>query len=100
MLRAASRAAERQWNDAKASEQELITAVRDRLTTGPMDRSDNPNRTHRLKPPLDLGVAGQQKLPQWQHEFSAAGRIWYGIDQVEHTVWITRVSLGPPRETH
>ncbi len=77
-----------------------MSKVRERLTTRPMDRSDNPNRTHRLKPPLDLGVVGDRKLPQWQHEISAAGRVWYCVDPDERIVWVTRVALQPPRETH
>ena len=99
-VRPASRAALRQWEDAVAAQPDLMAGVRDRLRTRPTDRSDNPNRTHRLKPPLHEGRVGDSKLPQWQHEITAAGRIWYCPDSESRTVWVTRVSLGPPRETH
>ena len=100
IVRPASRAALRQWENAVAAESNLMAGVRDRLRTRPLDRSDNPNRTHRLKPPLHEGRVGDAKLPQWQHEITAAGRIWYCPDSESHTVWVTRVSLEPPRETH
>lgn len=74
--------------------------VRERLQSRPTDRSDNPNRTHRLKPPLSMAKIGDLSLPQWQHEMSAAGRIWYCVDAEARTVWVTRVSLTPPPETH
>ncbi|MDQ1324236.1 MAG: hypothetical protein QG587_1572 [Chloroflexota bacterium] len=100
IVRPASRAALRQWASAVAAEPDLMAGVRDRLRTRPLDRSDNPNRTHRLKPPLHEGRVGDARLPQWQHEITAAGRIWYCPDRESQTVWVTRVSLGAPRETH
>ena len=75
-------------------------AVRERLRTRPLDRSDNPNRTHRLKPPLDTAKIGDKRLPQWQHEMTSGGRIWYCPDQDTRTIWITLVSPDPPRQTH
>lgn len=99
VVRPASRAALRQWEAAIAAEPALMAGVRDRLRTRPMDRSDNPNRTHLLKPPLHVGRIGDAKLPQWQHEITAAGRVWYCIDTSARTVWVTRVSLEHPRET-
>jgi len=100
IVRPASRAALRQWENAVAAEPNLMAGVRDRLLTRPLDRSGNPNRTHRLRPPLHEGRVGDAKLPQWQHEITAAGRIWYCPDRDSHTVWVTRVSLEPPRETY
>lgn len=100
VIKPATSRAERQWRDALASEPELMGRVRERLRTRPMDRSDNPNRTHRLKPPLADFTIGDRKLPQWQHEFSSTGRIWYCPDRDRGTVWITRVSFVLPRETH
>ena len=100
MLRPASLTAQRQWEDAVVAEPVLMAAVRERLRTRPLDRSDNPARTHRLKPPLHEARIGEARLPQWQHEISAAGRVWYCVDTGRQTVWVTRVSLGPPRETH
>lgn len=74
--------------------------VRERLQTKPLDRSDNPSRTHILLPPLHEAPIGKVKLPQWQYEMSGPGRIWYCPDKASRTIWITRVSLTPPKETH
>lgn len=76
-----------------------MAAVRERLRGRPLDRSDNPERTHRLPPPLDRKRVGDRVLPEWQHEFSAAGRVFYSPDASERVVWVTRVDLGHPRET-
>jgi hypothetical protein len=89
-LKAASAAAEREWKAAAQAEPEIMAALRERLKNRPLDRSDNPNRTHRLK----------GKLPQWQHEITSGGRVWYCPDSEARIVWVTRVSLDPPRETH
>ncbi len=78
---------------------DLIAAVRNRLRERPLDRSDNPGRTHRLRPPLDKKRMGDRLLPQWQYEISAAGRVFYCPDTAERVVWVTRVDLGHPRET-
>lgn len=73
--------------------------MRKRLRTRPLDRSDNPRRTHQLKPPLATKRVGGKELPQWQHELSGAGRIFYCPDRDERVVWVSRVDLGHPRET-
>lgn len=99
-VKPASRAALRQWEEALQAEPDVMRSLRERLRTRPMDRSSNPNRTHRLKPPLDLGRVGTVKLPQWQHEITSGGRVWYCLDIEARVVWVTRVSLDPPRETH
>ncbi len=91
--------AAREWEAATAAAPELMAGVRERLRRDPFDRSDNPQRTHRLKPPLDTKRIGERALPQWQHEMSAAGRVFYCSDVAERVVWITRVDLGHPRET-
>ena len=78
---------------------DLMAAIRDRLRERPLDRSDNPRRTHRLRPPLDRKRIGDRLLPQWQYEISAAGRVFYCPDVTKRVVWVTRVDLGHPRET-
>ena len=77
-----------------------MRSVRDRLRTRPLDRSDNPSRTHRLRPPLHEKRIGDARLPQWQYELTSAGRIWYCLDRATHIVWVTLVSLDSPKETH
>lgn len=98
-IKAASARAQREWEAANAAEPDLMAAVRERLRFRPLDRSDNPNRTHRLKPPLDSKKVDGQKLPQWQHEITSAGRIHYCPDKATRTVWVTMVDLSHPRAT-
>jgi hypothetical protein len=98
-LRPASARARREWEVAVAAEPVLLVAVRERLRTRPLDRSDNPNRTDRLRPPLDTKLIGGVALPQWQHELSGAGRIHYCPVQATRTIWVTMVSLSHPRAT-
>ncbi len=100
VIRPAGRAAERQWNDAREAQPDVMAVVRERLRTRPLDRSDNPNRTHRLKPPLHEHQVDGVRLTQWQHKMTSSGRVWYAVDVVARTVWVTRVSLTAPRETH
>ena len=40
----------------------------------------------RLRPPLDMKRVGDRVLLQWQHEISAAGRIFYCPDAAERVV--------------
>jgi hypothetical protein len=77
-----------------------MASVKERLQERPLDRSGNPNRTHQLKPPLHQKAVAGQALPQWQHEMTSSGRIWHCPDKESLTVWVTRVSLDPPKETH
>lgn len=96
-IRAASARAQREWEAATAAGPDLMAATRERLRFRPIDRSDNPNRTHRLKPPLDSKTINGQKLPQWQHEITSAGRIHYCPDKTTRTVWVTMVDLRHPK---
>jgi hypothetical protein len=38
-------------------------------------------------------------LPQWQIEVTGGGRIWYLIDEDNHTIWIQYASLQHPKKT-
>jgi hypothetical protein len=76
-----------------------MSAIRERLRSRPLDRSDNPSRTHQLKPPLAEKVVGGKRLPQWQHELSSGGRVFYCPDQMDRVVWVTKVDLAHPKET-
>lgn len=95
----ASRRSEKEWRRAAADNPELMDAERQRLETAPVDRTANPRRTARLKGKLASRLIGAERLPQWQHEITAAGRIWYCVDKSERTVWVTKVSLSHPKET-
>lgn len=76
-----------------------MAAERERLRTRPLDRSANPRRTARLKGGLASRVIGGKQLQQWQHELTAAGRIWYCPDKDEGVVWVTQVDLNHPKST-
>jgi hypothetical protein len=98
-IKPASARAHKEWTEAIAAEPEVMAATRKRLRTRPLDRSDNPRRTGRLHGELGGRRIGEQTLPQWQHEMTAAGRIWYCPDKESKTVWVTKVSLGHTKET-
>ena len=76
-----------------------MATLRERLRLRPLDRSDNPNRTHQLKPPLAEKRVGDRKLAQWQHELTGGGRVFHCPDREERVVWVTKVDLGHPKET-
>jgi hypothetical protein len=76
-----------------------MSVLRERLRSRPLDRSDNPNRTHQLKPPLADKVIGGKRLPQWQHEVSGSGRVFYCPDLTDRVVWVIKVDLAHPKET-
>ncbi|MEN8235204.1 MAG: hypothetical protein ABFR89_09815 [Actinomycetota bacterium] len=95
----ASRRSEKEWRRAVTAEPDLMAAEKRRLETSPTDRSANPRRTARLKGKLKDRLIGKTRLPQWQHEISSAGRVWYCVDKADRIVWITKVALTHPRET-
>ena len=70
-----------------------------RLENDPLERGDNPRRTHKLRGSLDQRNIGGALFEQWQHELTSAGRIWYCVDRKNRIVWITYVSLSHPKET-
>ena len=95
-IRPASARAEKEWQRAVTADPELMATVRERLRLRPLDRSDNPNRTHQLKGPLAEKWIGDVKLPQWQHEITGAGRVFSCPDRDNRVVWVTRVDLAHP----
>lgn len=99
IVRTASRKAERQWDEAKAEEPVLLAAELQRLKLRPTDRSANPDRTHQLEGPFRTATVNRGKLPQWQHEITSDGRVWYAIDKANRTIYVTRVTLTHPEET-
>jgi hypothetical protein len=92
-IRPASARVHRQWQRAIAAEPELMADLRERLRLRPLDRSDNPNRTHRLRGQLAEKWIGDVKLPQWQHQITSAGRVFYCPDRDAHVVWVTMATI-------
>lgn len=99
MIRPASASARKQWQSAVALAPDVMAKVRDRLCTKPLYRGDNPRRTARLRGSLATRRVGDSSLPQWQHEITGAGRIWYCPDLQSHTVWVTHVTMSHPKAT-
>lgn len=97
-VRPVSARAQKEWEQSRAAEPDLMSALRERLRLCPLDRSENPNRTHQLKPPLAEKVVGGKKLQQWQHELSGGGRVFYCPDRTDRIVWVTKVDLTHPKE--
>jgi len=56
-------------------------------------------RHHRLKGGYAEDVFDGRRMPQWQIEVTAGGRIWYLLDVERRTVWITYASLRHPKVT-
>ena len=48
---------------------------------------------------LSEKVIGGRRLPQWQHEISSSGRVFYCPDRTHMVVWVTRVDLAHPKQT-
>ncbi|GHF53831.1 hypothetical protein GCM10018790_34600 [Kitasatospora xanthocidica] len=60
---------------------------------------DNPARQHRLKGGLGTAAFKGQALERWQFEVTGGGRVWYLIDDVNRTAWITHAGSGHPKAT-
>ena len=97
-IRPVSAHAQKEWLAAFDIEPDLMAAERERLRLRPLDRSANPRRTGPLHGALARRRVGDPTLPQWQHELTAAGRIWYCPDKDTRTVWIMKVDLAHPKE--
>ena len=54
---------------------------------------------HQMYGALSTGTRGGRRLPQWQIEVTGGGRVWYLLDEEQHTVWVTRAGTGHPKET-
>jgi hypothetical protein len=76
-----------------------MRAERERLRLRPLDRSANPRRTARLRAGLATRRRGGVTLPQWQHELTSGGRIWYCPDKDQRIIWVTKVELTHPKAT-
>ncbi|OQO90227.1 hypothetical protein B1813_17490 [Saccharomonospora piscinae] len=56
-------------------------------------------RHHRLKYDLAMARHSGRELPQWQIEVTGAGRVWYLVDEENHTVWVKYAGVGHPKAT-
>jgi hypothetical protein len=96
VVRAADLADGKRWDLLVTQVPEAADRASVAITSDPRRTDD---RQHRLKGSLgDVSVAGR-RLEQWQYEVTGAGRIWYGIDDADRTLWITGATVGHPGET-
>lgn len=58
-----------------------------------------PDRQHRLKGSLGTAAWKGESLERWQYEVTGGGRVWYLIDDVRKTAWITYAGTGHPKAT-
>jgi len=56
-----------------------------------------PRTQRRMRLRAELGTVNG--LEQWQFEVTGGGRIWYLVDPVRRTVWITYAGTGHPKAT-
>ncbi len=57
------------------------------------------SRHHQLKGRLAYAAHRCVEMEQWQYEVTGAGRIWYLVDSVNHTLWLKYASAGHPKAT-
>ena len=57
------------------------------------------DRRHLLRGSLGEVTIGAKKLAHWQVEPTAGGRVWYGIDDEERILWVTRAGVAHPKQT-
>lgn len=84
------------WDQQLTSHGNALAEAWDLLTRNPRQRTE---RNHQLRGDLGYRSRGGLPLEQWQYEFSGPGRIWYCIDDDNHTVWLTEVRSGHPGQT-
>ena len=99
VVKPASARAHKEWEKAKQKEPGLMAKEKERLVNRPLERGDNPTRTHKLRGPLATRAIDGVKFDQWQHELTSEGRIWYCVDRKKRIIWVTKVSLSHPNET-
>lgn len=69
-----------------------------RTDPGPGPGKPTP-RHHQLKGSLATGRHNGRELPMWQIEVTSCARLWYLLDEAEHTVWVNGASTGHPKAT-
>ena len=98
-IKPASAQVKKQWEQAFNLEPIIMAEERIRLQKRPLDRGQNPARTHRLRGPLATRKIAGIFHEQWQHEITSSGRIWYCLDREKRIIWVTLVSLTHPKKT-
>jgi hypothetical protein len=97
-LRFANSAAADGWEHLARQVPANLRRAYDAIRTAPRSLV-SPERQHRLKGSLAIGVWKGQAHERWQYEVTGGGRIWYLIDDDRRTAWITFAGTGHPSET-
>jgi hypothetical protein len=84
------------WEQVCAAAPANARTAWDSITTDPRRRDQ---RQHPLKGSLGQRAVNGAALEQWQFEVTAAGRIWFCIDDANRTIWMTDASAGHPKAT-
>ncbi|HVV53385.1 MAG TPA: hypothetical protein VHO06_27255 [Polyangia bacterium] len=56
-------------------------------------------RQHPLRGDLAMKTIGGMVMRHWQYEVLGGARIWYAIDEANHTLILTHAGVGHPKET-
>ena len=95
-FRFATNDAARGWEQLCATSRGNARTAWEVITSDPRRRGD---RQHPLKSSLGRRPLNGVEMEQWQYEITAGGRIWYCIDDVTKTVWMTEAHTGHPKAT-
>lgn len=95
-LRFCKKHAVAQWDQLCSQLPEVAARVYDSLRDDPRAHSD---RCHRLRGAEGSGTHRGEIMDRWQFEVTGGGRLFYLIDDPEHTVWLEDVALGHPKRT-
>jgi hypothetical protein len=97
-LRFASSEAADGWEQLARHAAGNLRRAYDRIRADPRG-GDRPERQHRLKGSLGTGTFKGRPVERWQYEVTGGGRIWYLLDDVGRTAWITYAGTGHPKAT-
>lgn len=95
-LRFAHKSVADNWDKLCSTERAAAAPAHDWLRRKATERSA---RNHPLKGNLAQAEFGGETFPQWQHEVTGAGRIWFLVDERRRTIWFTAVHIGHPKAT-
>jgi hypothetical protein len=91
--RFADAAAAKGWDGLAQQARENTYRAWVTMRTDPRPAVETP-RHHRLN-----GIHRGQTCEQWQIEVTGGGRVWYLLDTLRNTCWITFAGTGHPRAT-
>lgn len=95
-LRYATSDAVKGWEQICSAAPSNARTAWEQLTLEPRERS---SRQHPLKGSLGHRSVNGVDMEQWQYEVTAAGRLWYCIDDGSKTIWLTGAYVGHPKAT-